>query len=99
MPAYCLFDNREVLDPDALAEYARLVAPVVAAHGGRYVALGAPQAVLEGDSPFVYPVMIEFPTLDAAKTWYDSPEYAPLKAMRHAATRSTGVLLGMASAA
>jgi len=98
MPAYCLFDNLEVLDADALAEYARLVAPVVAAHGGRYVFLGAPTEVLEGASPLVFPVMIEFPTLEAAKEWYDSPEYAPLKAMRHAATRSSGVLLGMAPA-
>jgi uncharacterized protein (DUF1330 family) len=95
MSAYCLFDNLEVLDPNALAEYARLVAPVVAAHGGRYVALGTPAAVLEGASPLTYPVMIEFPTLEAAKGWYDSAEYAPLKAMRHAATRSSGVLLGL----
>jgi uncharacterized protein (DUF1330 family) len=32
-----------------------------------------------------FPVLIEFPTLDDANAWYDSPEYAPLKRLRHGA--------------
>ena len=36
-----------------------------------------------------YPVLIEFPTLDAANAWYDSPEYAPLSGCVTALTAST----------
>ncbi len=37
MPAYFLFDNVEVHDPDALARYAEQVSELVAEHGGRYL--------------------------------------------------------------
>ena len=38
MAAYFLFDNVEVSDPAALAEYAKDTAELVAEHGGRYEA-------------------------------------------------------------
>ena len=40
MTAYCLFDNVEVTDPAAMAEYASKVGEMVRRHGGRYLALG-----------------------------------------------------------
>jgi uncharacterized protein (DUF1330 family) len=40
-----------------------------------------------------FPVLIEFPTLDAANAWYDSPEYAPLKELRHTAGRFNAVFI------
>lgn len=98
MAAYCLFDNIEVHDPAALAEYARRVAPVVAAHGGRYVTLGGPVEILEGSWSPTFPVMIEFPSIEAARGWYDSEEYRELKALRMRATRSAGVLFGSGEA-
>jgi uncharacterized protein (DUF1330 family) len=94
MPAYVLFDNLEVHDPAALEEYARRVAPLVEAHGGRYVALGGPVEVLEGTWSPTFPVLIEFPSLEAARRWYSSEEYRDIKAIRLRATRSSGVLLG-----
>jgi len=93
MPAYCLFDNLEVLDPVALEAYKRAVAPIVEKHGGRYVALGGPVRVLEGDWRPGFPVMIEFADLAAAMAWYESADYAPFKAMRLAATRSSAVAI------
>ncbi len=93
MPAYCLFDNLEVLDPVALEAYKTAVAPIVERHGGRYVVLGGPAEGLEGDFPLTFPILIEFSDLAAAKAWYGSEEYAPYKALRLKATRSTGVML------
>jgi uncharacterized protein (DUF1330 family) len=93
MAAYCLFDNLEVLDPAALDEYKRRVAPLVEAHGGRYVVLGGAVAVVEGTWSPTFPVMIEFPSLDAARGWYHSDAYRELKAIRLRATRSDGVIL------
>jgi uncharacterized protein (DUF1330 family) len=43
--------------------------------------------VLEGDWAPERIVVIEFPTVDAAKRWYDSPEYAAARAVRAGAGR------------
>ena len=37
--------------------------------------------------------MLEFPTFEQAQAWYDSPEYAPLKAIRLANVRNDTILL------
>ncbi len=92
MPAYCLFDNLEVLDPAALEHYKVSVAPIVEAFGGRYVVLGGPVQRLEGEWSPTFPVMIEFADMAAAEAWYNSPQYAPFKALRLAATRSSATL-------
>ncbi len=91
MPAYALFDNVEVYDPEALAHYAETVDETVRAHGGRYLAVGGEVRAIEGDVQLTFPVLLEFPTLRAAQEWYDSDSYAPLKALRHSASKSTAV--------
>lgn len=93
MAAYAFFDNVDVLDHAALQEYKERVRSVVERFGGRYVVLGGDVERVEGDWQPVFPVMIEFPDLDTARRWYGSPEYAELKALRHSAVRSRGVLI------
>lgn len=93
MSAYCLFDNVLITDPDAIAEYARLARPTVEAHGGRYLVLGGDTELKEGDWQPTYPVMIEFPSLEAANAWYESPEYAPLRAKRLGAGQFNAVFI------
>ena len=46
------------------------------------------QAMMEND-PVDSSVVLEFPTVEEAKSWYKFTEYAPLKAMRRAAATST----------
>jgi uncharacterized protein (DUF1330 family) len=38
-------------------------------------------------------VLKEFPSLEAAHNWYNSPEYAPLKALRLSGTKNNGVFM------
>ena len=71
--------------PAALAEYASQTLPTIQAYSGRYLAVGGDIEVKEGASMVTFPVLIEFPTLEDANAWYDSPEYAPLKQLRHGA--------------
>jgi uncharacterized protein (DUF1330 family) len=92
MPAYILFDNVEVIDPEGLARYAEGAARTVADHGGRYLAVTPEPHVVEGDPVLRAPVLIEFPDVGAARAWYDSPEYQPLKELRHRCVRNTAVL-------
>lgn len=93
MPAYAFFNNREVRDADALAEYKAAAAAVVAQYGGTYRVIGGPAERREGDWAPAFPVIIEFPTMEAARAWYDSPEYRPLREQRIAAVESEAVLI------
>lgn len=88
MTAYCLFDNLEVSDPAGLASYVARVHPTVERYGGRYLAVGGEVENREGNAPLTYPVLIAFPDLAAARRWYDSAEYQPLKALRHRSVRT-----------
>ena len=93
MAAYFLFDNVEVSDPAALAEYAKETAALVAEHGGRYVAIDHAPEVVEGDPGLRSVVLIEFPDVASALAWYEAPAYQPLKAIRHRAVKNNAVLI------
>jgi len=82
MSAYMIADIH-VTDPERYEEYKRLAAPSVAAHGGRYLVRGGPAERLEGMRELHRIVVLEFPDLERARTWWSSPEYAPAKAIRH----------------
>jgi uncharacterized protein (DUF1330 family) len=92
MPAY-LIAEIEVVDPQQYEEYRRRVPPLVAAHGGKYLARGGALEVKEGDWAPKRLVLLEFPSMAQARRFYDSPEYAPLLELRKKATRSKLVFL------
>lgn len=94
MAAYAFFDNLNVLDADRLQQYKDRVGDVVERFGGRYVVLGGPAERVEGEWQPAFPVVIEFADLEAARRWYDSPDYAELKALRQTAVECNGVLIG-----
>ena len=87
MSAYCVVDILEILDPAKMDAYRRQVAATVGHYGGRYVVRGGPCEVKEGGWRPVFPVILEFPSMERLRNWYDSAEYAPLLALRLAAAR------------
>ena len=93
MPAYVIADVRAVRDPDALLEYRRRNTDAVANHGGRFVIRGGEAELLEGSWETLRMVVIEFPDRDAARAWWASDEYAPLKELRRAASDTNIVLV------
>jgi len=84
MPAYLIADTH-ITDPKTYDEYKRGVAQVIAKFGGRFLARGGTLEVLEGTWQPARLVLIEFPDMKALKAWYNSPEYAPLLALRQPA--------------
>jgi uncharacterized protein (DUF1330 family) len=86
MPAYVIASVTEARDQAKLVEYRERNTDVVAAHGGRFVARGGPHEILEGDYAPVRVVIIEFPDMDAARGWYRSDDYAPLRELRRSAS-------------
>jgi uncharacterized protein (DUF1330 family) len=92
MPAYVIVDI-EVHDPVRYEEYKRLAAPTVAAHGGRYVVRGGPAEVLEGGRTPHRVVVLEFASLEQARAWWGSDDYAPAKALRQACAGTEMILV------
>jgi uncharacterized protein (DUF1330 family) len=95
MTAY-VFADIEVHNPQEYQEYVQSNSPMVQQHGGRFVARGGSVTVLEGDWTTHRMVLIEFPSVEAARAWYDSPEYqaiAPVR-RRHARTHLLAILEG-----
>lgn len=84
MSAYLIADT-QITNPQVYDEYKRQVAPLIARFGGRFLVRGGRLEVLEGNLPVQRLVVIEFPSMEVLKSWYHSPEYAPLLAMRQTA--------------
>lgn len=64
----------DVKDADEYAKYAELAGPAVAKYGGEFLARGGEVEVMEGTSR-ARCVIIRFPDMDTAKTFYHGPEY------------------------
>lgn len=81
MPAYVIVEV-EINNPDEYEEYKKLTPAAIAAHGGRFVVRGAKTETLEGDWEPQRIVILEFASVEKAKQWWGSEEYAPAKAIR-----------------
>ena len=93
VPAFVIADVRDAWDADALQEYRRRNTDAVTAQGGRFVVRGGEMEVLEGDWDTRRIVLIEFPDMAAARGWYGSEDYAPLKALRQSASDTNIILI------
>jgi uncharacterized protein (DUF1330 family) len=87
MPAYVLVDI-EVLDKERYERYKQPSTAALATHGGRFIVRGGNVETLEGTWSPKRLVIIEFPSLERAKAWWDSPDYAEARALRRATARS-----------
>jgi uncharacterized protein (DUF1330 family) len=58
-----------------LDEYVAKALPTLQAHGGRVVAYDEAPEVIEGTLGLPRTVILEFPSREAFRGWYDSPEY------------------------
>ena len=91
MTAYVILDI-EVIDADGYAQYKELAPPSLALYSGKYIARGGQTETLEGDWQPNRLVILEFPSVDQARSWLNSPEYAPARALRHKYARTQTVV-------
>jgi len=85
--------NVDVRDPIRYEEYRKMVGPTLTAFGGRFIARGGAVTVLEGDWRPKRLVIVEFPNAERARAWWESPEYAPAKALRQQTSDGTLLIL------
>jgi uncharacterized protein (DUF1330 family) len=55
--------------------------------------IGGRSETVEGSYQIVFPVLIEFPSMEHARRWYDSEDYRELKQMRLTATSGNAVFM------
>ena len=87
MPAYVVVQV-DVHDQATYDEYRKLVPPSLAAFGGRFAVRGGKTETLEGTWKPKRLVILEFDTIEMAKKWWASPEYAGAKALRQKAAHT-----------
>ena len=75
-PAFVIVERLSTTGPESIQEqYGKLSRDIVAKFGGRYLARSQHNVLLEGDTGAPCCVAIlSFPSMDAAKSRFDSPE-------------------------
>ena len=81
MAAYVIVDSK-VHDPERIKAYGAKVGDTVKAHGGKPIINGSAIDVMEGDWTPGRLVVLEFADADAARAWYNSPEYQEILPIR-----------------
>ena len=87
MAAYIIAEV-EVHDADRYETYKQMVPPSLTAYGGRFIVRGGEAETLEGGWSPKRLVILEFPSVERAKAWWSSEEYAEAKALRQATAHS-----------
>ncbi|MGE4088213.1 MAG: DUF1330 domain-containing protein [Immundisolibacter sp.] len=74
MPAYLIY-RAHVHEAEAYRAYMARTPDAIAAFGGRFLARGGETVTLEGAPETARVIIVEFPSLDAARAFYDSDVY------------------------
>lgn len=82
MTSAYLLANVDVKDPQQYEEYKRLSSIAMKAHGAEVCVRGGKVEVLEGDWTPDRVVMLKFPSIEQARTFYNSAEYGAARKAR-----------------
>ena len=91
MAAYVIVQV-DVKDAVRYEDYKRLVPAGLAKFGGHFLVRGGKTHTMEGTWAPQRFVIVEFPSVDQAKAWWSSPEYAEAKALRQATAESQMII-------
>jgi len=95
MPVYVIIDIavQGKAEKIVYAQYIEEVRPIVERHGGRYLARGGRVTPVAGDWKPERVVLIEFPSVDHVKQWWNSPEYKAIAGLREQSTEARAILV------
>ena len=93
MAAFVIADTR-IENAGEYEEYKKQARAIAESYGGKYRVRGGEMHVVDIElwSPTRL-VIIEFPDMQSARAFVDSPEYAPVAKLRHANAKSTVVVV------
>lgn len=92
MPKAYVVAELVVTDPAIYEEYRKKVLPNVESFDGQFLVRGGQRIQCEGIDDAHHnetrTVIVEFPSLQRAREWYDSSSYAELKLLRQSASQA-----------
>ena len=97
MAVYVVADL-EITNPDEFQKYGQRVVEIVKEYGGRYLIRGGEPETLEGNWKPKRLTILEFPTAEHVRTWYNSPEYQAIIGFRHRSCNTNLLLVSGAVA-
>ncbi len=86
MPKAYVLLQFNVDDQQTFGEYRKAAAPIIHSHGGKVLVAAANMELREGALPARLATIVEFPSMEAAHTWYASQEYEAVHHLRTDAT-------------
>jgi uncharacterized protein (DUF1330 family) len=92
MPVYVIAQT-DAAEPEAVADYRERVPEVIAQYGGTYVVRGGDSETLEGAWDPERVIVLRFDDREAARRWYDSPEYRELRELRQSSSDTDMILV------
>ncbi len=93
MPLGYVIAQIKVHDAEAYKIYVAKVQETLDIYHGKFLVRGGVAQSFEGTPPGDRNVIIQFPSAEAAHVWYNSPEYAPVKKLRRAASTSVQTIV------
>ena len=91
-PVYFVIDVH-IKNPEAMKPYQAKVEETFKAFGGKRIVAGGRIDVLEGNAPQGKIVIVQFPSMEQAHAWHESPAYKAIIGYRHAAAESHAYLV------
>jgi uncharacterized protein (DUF1330 family) len=92
MSAYVIVDV-DVHDPVLYEEYKKYTPGSIAQFGGKFIVRGGETHTLEGDWKPTRIVVLEFPTVEKAKEWWDSETYRHARGIRQRAAHTKMIVV------
>jgi uncharacterized protein (DUF1330 family) len=81
-PAYFMVQINAKNFGELLQRYGQYAIPMLSTFGGEMIAGSPNPTLLEGEWDGNWAAVLRFPSMEAARAWYDSPEYRPLRQLR-----------------
>jgi uncharacterized protein (DUF1330 family) len=92
-PAYFMVQVKAKSLEELSVRYAQAAIASLMKLGGQMIAGTPAPTVLEGQWDGSWAAILQFPSMEMAKAWYDSPEYQPLKELRINELTESGQIL------
>jgi uncharacterized protein (DUF1330 family) len=93
MSTYMIVTIKNVKDRASLEQYWKLVDATFASSGVKALAVYTPLKIVEGEGPIDGMVLAEFPDMETATRWYESPAYRAIRHFRLDGTDSAIIFL------
>ncbi len=93
MPKAYVILTEAIKDRAGMRAYAQAAAPSMAEGDASVLVVDPRPQVLEGEWHGDQTVVLEFPSAEAARAWYESPAYQEAKSLRQAAADTNAVIV------